>query len=270
MYNVARSYILKKIKDVKMHYFFDEAGDPQILGRRGKNLLEEGKVSKVFIVGYIEVQNTKEFRKGLLNLQSEIVNDDYLKDIPSISKSTKRQFHACMDCSEVREKVFKFLKTQDFKFYCIVARKNVELFRKKFDLKESRIYKYLVTKLLENRLHLYKEIDCCFSTMGNVVREDNMEEAIKDVIEIFKKKWKCENTNNIRIIIQKNSEEPLLWAADYVLWSIQRAYEKSEFRYFNYLKEKIDFIYDIFDFSKYPKNYYSQKNLLEAKKIDPV
>ena len=35
-------------------------------------------------------------------------------------------------------------------------------------------------------------------------------------------------------------------------------------------KEKIDFIYDIFDFSKYPKNYYSQKNLLDAKKIDPV
>ena len=39
---------------------------------------------------------------------------------------------------------------QDFKFQCIVARKNLELFRKKFDLKESKIYKYLVTKLLEN------------------------------------------------------------------------------------------------------------------------
>lgn len=34
-----------------------------------------------------------------------------LKDIPSISKSTKVQFHACMDCPEVREKVYRFLKT---------------------------------------------------------------------------------------------------------------------------------------------------------------
>lgn len=175
-----------------------------------------------------------------------------------------------MDCPEVREKVYRFLKTQDFKFHCIVARKNLELFRKKFDLKESKIYKYLVTKLLENRLHLYSEIDCYFSSMGNVARQDNMQEAINDAILAFKSKWKKENTNNIRVIIQKSSEEPMLWAVDYVLWTIQRAYEKGEFRYYNYLKDKISLIIDIFDTKKYPKNYYSQKNLLEAKKIDPV
>jgi hypothetical protein len=180
------------------------------------------------------------------------------------------QFHACKDCPEVREKVYRFLKMQDFKFQCIVARKNLELFRKKFDLKESKIYKCLVTKLLENRLHLYSEIDCYFSAMGNVVRQDNMQEAINDAILTFKSKWNNENTNNIRVIIQKSSEEPMLWAVDYVLWTIQRAYEKGEFRYYNYLKDKISLIIDIFDTKKYPKNYYSQKNLLEAKKIDPV
>ena len=42
-----------------------------------------------------------------------------------------------MDCAEVREKVYKFLKSQDFNFQCIVARKNLESFRKKFDLKEA-------------------------------------------------------------------------------------------------------------------------------------
>ena len=175
-----------------------------------------------------------------------------------------------MDCAEVREKVFKFLKSQDFDFQCIVARKNLELFRKKFDLKEAKIYKYLVSKLLENRLHLYSEIDCYFSSMGSVVRQDNMQEAINDVIAAFKEKWKKDNTNNIRVIVQKSSEEPLLQAADYVLWTIQRAYEKGDFRYYNFLKEKINLVHDIFDFEKYPKNYYNQKNPLEAKKIDPV
>ena len=106
--------------------------------------------------------------------------------------------------------------------------------------------------------------------MGNVVRQDNMQEAINDAILAFKSKWKKENTNNIRVIIQKSSEESMLWAVDYVLWTIQRAYEKGEFRYYNYLKDKISLIIDIFDTKKYPKNYYSQKNLLEAKKIDPV
>ncbi|MDD7255206.1 DUF3800 domain-containing protein [Bullifex porci] len=260
---------MKKTEDIKMYYFFDEAGDPQILGRKGVNLLQEGKASKVFIVGYLQVKEPKEFRKNLIKLQQEIVNDEYLQDIPSIKNSTCTQLHACMDCPEVREKVYKFLKKQDFKFQCIVARKKLDLFRKKFDLKESKIYKYLVSKLLENSLHLYSEIDCVFSSMGNVVRQDNMQEAINDAIASLKEKWHKDNTNTIRVIIQKNSEEPMLWAVDYVLWTIQRAYEKSDFRYYNYLKDKISLVFDIFDNDNYPNIYYSNKNPLEAKKIDP-
>lgn len=261
---------MKKTEEIKMYYFFDEAGDPQILGRKGVNLVQEGKASKVFIVGYLEVKEPKEFRKGMIAIQQEVINDEYLKDIPSITKSTSKQLHACMDCPEVREKVYRFLKQQDFKFQCIVARKKLETFRKRFDLKEAKIYKYLVSKLMENRLHLYSEIDCYFSSMGSVVRQDNMQEAINNAISVFKNKWNKENTNNIRVIVQKSSEEPMLWAVDYVLWTIQRAYEKGEFRYYNYLKNKISLIYDIFDTEKYPQNYYSDKNPLEAKKIDPV
>lgn len=47
-------------------------------------------------------------------------------------------------------------------------------------------------------------------------------------------------------------------------------YERGEFRYYNFLQDKICLIHDIFDFGKYPQNYYSPKNPLEAKKIDPV
>ena len=55
-----------------------------------------------------------------------------------------------MDCAEVREKVYKFLKSQDFNFQCIVARKNLELFRKKFDLKEAK--KGVVSKVMSATL----------------------------------------------------------------------------------------------------------------------
>ena len=37
---------MKKTEDIKMHYFFDEAGDTTILGRKGENLVNEGKASK--------------------------------------------------------------------------------------------------------------------------------------------------------------------------------------------------------------------------------
>lgn len=137
-------------------------------------------------------------------------------------------FHATDDCQEVREKVFRLLKKSDFTFYCIVARKKEDLFRKKFDLQSAKLYEYLVSKLLENRLHLYTEIDLYFSAMGNTVRQKNMSDAV------------------------------------------QKAYQNYDFRYYNYIKEKINLIHDIFDFGKYPKNYYTPKNPLEAKKIDPV
>ena len=256
---------MQETQNIKAFYFFDEAGDPQILGRKGVNLIEKGTSSKTFMVGYLETKEPHEFRKALENLREQIAQDEYFAEIPSI-ESTKKMFHANKDCSEVREKVFKLLKNIDFDFYCIVARKNLDLFRKKFDLKPAKVYEYLVSKLLENRLHLYKNIDCYFSSMGNVVRKENMQNAIKNAICTFEKKWKLKNENNIRIIIQKSSEEPLLQACDYVLWTIQRAYEKGEFRYYNFIKDKIKLVHDIFDFEKYPKNYYTPKNILEAKK----
>ena len=48
--------------------------------------------------------------------------------------------------------------------------------------------------------------------------------------------------------------------------SAERAYERGEFRFYNFLQDKICLIHDIFDFGKHPKNYYSPKNPLEAKK----
>ena len=46
---------MKEALPQKMFYYFDESGDPKILGHRGKNLLQEGLVSKTFSVGYVEM-----------------------------------------------------------------------------------------------------------------------------------------------------------------------------------------------------------------------
>lgn len=115
---------MKKTENIKVNYYFDEAGDPNILGRKGVNLIEKGLASKVFMVGYFESKNPKELSKNLESLRQEIINDDYYKEIPSIKKTAK-MFHATDDCQEVREKVFRLLKKSDFTFYCIVARKKI-------------------------------------------------------------------------------------------------------------------------------------------------
>ena len=99
--------------------------------------------------------------------------------------------------------------------------------------------------------------------MGSIVRQSSMQQAVDSALQSEKK-------SSVRVFIQQSSEIPLLQASDYVLWAIQRVYEHSDFRYYNFLKDKIKLVYDIFDTKKYPNNQYSCGNPLEAKKIDPL
>lgn len=254
---------------IKAYYFFDEAGTPQILGRHGVNLINRGTASKTFIVGYVETTNPIECRNQLRALHEKLRKDEYLSSIPSI-RSTNIAFHANKDCHEVRAEVFRLIKQLDFNFYCIVARKDESRFRKMFEFKDKKIYKYLVSHLLENRLHVYPYIDLYFSAMGNVVRQDTMQEAVNDAIDTFFLKSNIENSSEIRILIQQSSNEPMLQLVDYVLWAIQRVYERGEYRYYNYLRDHIKLIYDVFDTNISDENkkgiIYTPENPMEAKK----
>ena len=261
---------MNEIVTQKMFYYFDESGDPKILGHRGKNLLNEGKVSKTFSVGYIEMSNPNKLLTDMESLRKELMEDDYLQAVPSI-RNLKNGFHANKDCAEVREKVFKQLKNADFNAYVIVARKDENIFRRRFNMSDKRLYRFLVAELLKNRLHLYQEIDIYFSKMGDVVSVSNMTEALNDAVMKFQEKWGAKNNGNIRVFLQQASHLPLLQVVDYVLWTISRVYEKNDFRYFNYIKEKIKLVHDIFDTStnQYYGTFYTDRNPLEQKKWSP-
>ena len=257
--------------DKKMYYYFDESGSPSILGHHGKNLLEKGLTSKTFSVGYIQTDNPHELFVQLENLRNEIMQDEYFKGVPSIN-NLKNGFHANKDCHEVREKVFKLLKKSDFEAYIIVARKTETIFRKKFNMSDKRLYKFLVAELLKERVHLYKYIDIYFSEMGNTISIQNMSDALNEAIAKFQYKWGKNNTNNIRVFLQQPSHLPLLQVADYILWSIFQVFEHNEFRYYNFLKEKIKLVHDIFDTrnNKFYGTFYNSNNQLEPKKLSPI
>ena len=149
---------MKEVQDVKKYFYVDESGDPTVLGRGGRDLLAEGTVSRTFTVGYVETQDPKTIMKSLSELRKELAEDEYLAGVPSMV-STLRAFHANKDCAEVKERVFKLLRQMDFTAFAVVARKSEALFRKKFDFSTQKLYEYLVSKLFENRLHLYKRIE---------------------------------------------------------------------------------------------------------------
>ena len=75
---------------------------------------------------------------------------------------------------------------------------------------------------------------------------------------------------DIQFNVQNPTTEPLLAVPDYLLWSIQRVFERGETRYYDYLIDKIPVVIDLYDSTKYEKNwqnYYGPKNPLTDKNM---
>lgn len=79
-----------------------------------------------------------------------------------------------------------------------------------------------------------------------------------------------ENKNAFRIFVQESSQLPMLQVVDYALWTVNRAYERGDYRFYNYMLERISLVQDIFDKANYPNTYYTPKHPLDDKKISPA
>ena len=72
--------------------------------------------------------------------------------------------------------------------------------------------------------------------------------------------------------VQNHLTEPLLNIADYLSWSVQRVFERGETRYYDYVRDKISLVVDLYDTKNYPgsRNYYRRDHILTAaNKISP-
>jgi hypothetical protein len=165
---------MKKIQEGTQYFFVDESGDPTFYDKLGNLIVGNEGVSKILILGFIKTTDPIPLRKALLNLQKEISEDKYLKDIPSVKKSLIA-FHAKDDTPEVRERVFKTILNLNFTAEVFVGRKIENIFRKKHQRNEDKFYDDLVSKLFENKLHLAKHNEIFFSVRGNRTRQVPLE-----------------------------------------------------------------------------------------------
>ncbi len=258
----------KKIKK-ELHFFVDEAGDPVFFNRKGQLIVGQEGCSKTLLLGFVMTEDPKALRKSLLSLHKDVINDPYLQDIPSIQK-TKVGFHAKDDCPEVREKVYKRIKEMDFTAEFIIARKLEKTFRNRHKSKTTIFYDDLVTKLFKNKLHLAEKNYITYASRGNRKREEPFSDALQVAINDFEKQWKTKVDSEYKVEAHRPSGEPCLQVVDYMNWAVQRAFERGEMRYFNYVKEKVKFLVDIYDFDKYPTNFYNSKNQFDITKMSPL
>lgn len=250
----------------KRHCFLDEAGDTTFYGKGKTPILGNEGVSKCFILGMLELrQPIAEVRSAMLELQHQIAADPYFSDIASIrkKKSTTGYFaHAKDDVPEVRKLVFEFINTLDCNFEAVVARKKYQLFEKKHNGKDTEFYADLLSHLLKSKLHNHELLVLNISHRGKCTSHLNLNLGLEKGIERSAKENFGENKEcKVVFNVQFPTQEPILSIADYFCWAIQRVFEKGETRFYNFIKDKVSSVIDIYDFENMG-NYYSPMNPL--------
>jgi hypothetical protein len=258
------------------HYFVDEAGDGTLFNGKGKVLIGEDGCSRYFMLGILEVPDPQALGDALETLRRDLLNDPYFRKIPSMQASenkTALAFHAKDDLPEIRREVFKLLRQfQDLKFYAAVRDKQAVLseVRQYTDKRyhPNDLYDQLVSQLFMHRLHKQNEYSITFATRGTTDRTRALKTALNDASQRFEYRWGIKSQAQINISAVSSTQKPCLQAADYILWAIQRCYEKREDRYLDYVWPVCHLVHDIDDKRKMGYGvYYVKKNPLTLDKL---
>lgn len=236
-------------------------------------------------------------RDRVTALQNEVATDAYYADVPSIQKKIEKSgyfFHATDDIPEVRERFYRFIKTIDCSFEAVVARKSVERYEQQHHGREDEFYADLLAHLLKNKVRKDHRMVLTIAQRGKTTRNATLDMALqvardrymgaqnrKNVAKQVKEgKFSFNNMvfaedlkADVVFNVQNPHTDPLLNVADYFCWAIQRVFEKGEMRYYNYLREKISLVVDLYDPVASPgkwTNYYKpSRPLTAANKISP-
>ena len=194
-------------------------------------------------------------RNKIMELQREVSADSYLNVIPSIRKRMEKGgffFHATDDPPEVRQVFYKFLRDLDCSIEVVVARKKAEIYASKHNNREAEFYADILSHLIKNKLRMGRELVLNIAHRSNSTSNRNLEAALdKAVGRFLKKRAPEEICTRVSFNVQNHLTEPLLNIADYLCWSVQRVFEKGETRYYDYMRDRISVVLDLYDTANY-------------------
>ena len=263
---------MKQAQDEHRFFYVDETGDPSFYGKGKKLIVGNEGCSRTFGVGFLRTADPAAIRQRLLALREGVLADRYLKDIPSMEK-TRRAFHAKDDCPEVRKLVFGCLDGLEFSVQIVVARKLEALFKTRHKLSQDAFYNDLTSHLFERQLHLAHRNTIMFARRGNKAQQHALRIAVEAGVASFRNKYPNATTTTVDVQTAYSAEEPLLQAADYALWAVQRAFERGEMRYFDFIAPKVEIVWDIYDFASLKAGspvIFTRKNPFHIDKVSPL
>lgn len=234
------------------HYFLDEAGDPTFHGKGKSVIVGTPGVSNCYFLGMVKFNKDLDvIRKEVVHLQQQVDKDPYFKTIGSIEKKRTKHgfyFHATDDIPEVRMQFFKYFNSLDCSFEAVVGRKIPSLYLKRHNESPHKFYADLLSHLLYNKLLNENRMVLNIAERGTSTRLENLKLGLEKAEERFAAHHPDATLNhNIVFNVQNQTSEPLLNIADYFCWSVQRVFERGETRYYEYLRDKIKLVIDLYD-----------------------
>jgi hypothetical protein len=240
----------------RMHHFIDEAGDLSLFNRRKQVVLGTEGVSNYFMVGVAYVPEPTAVQSGLEQLRAEVLADPFLNRVPSLDPArfkTAVCFHAKDDIPEVRHRVFRLLASMPIKIFAAIRTKRVlveqarALYRYGSKISENDIYDDLLSRLLQNRLHLAETNEIVIARRGTKDRKQAITVAIERAQHNFQHRWGERAFGAPEISTLQPSESAGLQAVDYFLWALQRVYERGDDRFFAPLAPHYSIVMDLDD-----------------------
>jgi len=259
------------------HYFVDEAGDSTLFGKRGKVIIHTDGCSRFFMLGSLQVGDLDGLDKALSDLRMQLAQDSYFRGIPSFEKKTLLAFHATDDVAEVRKEVFRVLREQSgLRFFAVVRDKQSVLAEVRtknsrdpsFRYNPNDLYDKIVSRLFKTHLHKPDECYITFAKRGRSDRSSALRQALGVAQSRAEKSFRLTSNTRVNVCEAKPSTTGALQAVDYLLWALQRLYERRQERYIQYVWPLCHLVHDIDDqrVNGYGV-YYTQKSPIELGKL---
>jgi hypothetical protein len=256
------------------HYFVDEAGDGTLFDRKGRVLIGTEGCSRYFMLGVIDVPDPAGLQRGMDALRVRLLADPYFKEVPSFqpeAQKTAVAFHAKDDLPEVRREVFALLLQHSVRFLAVVRDKQklLEYVRLRnerepaYRYHPNELYDYLVRRLFKTLLHKDDEYNITFARRGTSDRTVALRQALEAARQRFAEQWNVMSDAPLNVVPRLAHEAAGLQAVDYLLWALQRLYERREERYLQYVWPLVRLVHDVDDTRTAQYGvYYTQKKPL--------
>ena len=209
-------------------------------------------VSNVFMLGMVRFdKDLNAIRKIIINAQNKVTESRYYHKVPSVAKRVNKggfYFHVKDDLPELRKEFFDVILKLNCSFEVVVGRKDLQLFERKHNRKDSEFYADLLSHLIKNNLMEHDRLVLNIAELGNSTNVHNLNLALAKA----QKRFILSNptnipTTNVQFNIKKFKDEPLLSVVDYYCWAVQRVFEQGETRFYDYISDSIITVIDLYN-----------------------